>query len=242
MNKLLSREQQVNIDFANAMAPMREFVSQAGIPSGLRIHDNIVKAISSFGTCELFTRYAERLTALELSPQTTKEALERGGQYQDSGFALLTQARAELKNLSQEITKAIKKGGFGKNASKYTDIIEAEFRRSLSELEIKASDVVKIKDIGKKAFDVLRTGKPDALIGYYEESIKQLEEARHRDDRGTSDNIPWWKQAAVAVAYGGAILGILICWSSGGNPYTCGVYAAIYLIVLLAAFIVNSFC
>jgi hypothetical protein len=238
---LLSREQQLNAEFYKAMAPLHDIVANTGLKSGLRFQDTLAAAISGFGTCELYARQAERCEAMQVALDVAKEARERAQSYQEAGLEQLARTRGMLKELKVEFNKLA--GKPGKKTPHPTDLvdhIEKGFQRALCDLEVKASDVVKINDAVRWAFDVGRSGSVEDLSNYLEKGINQLEEARKRDDRGTSDNIPWWKWVGIFLIAGGIAFAVIACIYA---PPTCPVWIqALGAIISAVGGILTSYC
>jgi hypothetical protein len=253
MNAQFSREQQRTLDFVSSLAPLRQGLEKAaGIPSAVQLFDSVTKALSEFGNCELRMRHAERNTSLGINPGLAKSLDEIGKKHQATGLMHLQNARATVKTLKGELQKMTfpPQQDAGKVAEGVNNI-RAQLLQHITELEVKPSDALKIRDAMDRALEPAKQLSADALPNFFEKAIDELRGLRERPDRGTNENIPWWKIAGI-VLIAGAFASIVIaciafppCWIlalGSGVIVLTSVELYIPLIVAAVGGFLTAFC
>jgi hypothetical protein len=118
----------------------------------------------------------------------------------------------------------------------------AALRRDLSfhlaELEIKPSDAVRIAEAAKPILDLASRGDVTALYKEVADRAVHLQKLRSTEDRGTQDNIPVWKVAAIVVAVGIWVWALFKCkwWGSCSLKEGLGYFIAFWIAALIAKF------
>lgn len=102
------------------------------------------------------------------------------------------------------------------------------FRENLADWEISASDAGKLMKAFTQVSDVVRAEGLAGLSAHLQKRCTELKDARRSADRGTHDNIPWWKFLIIAGIFGWMIAGSLIAlFLSGSDPKAAGIMIGI---------------
>lgn len=233
--EILNREQKAVYEFMTASAMMRQVADDGHGKGLLDLTDALLQAIASFGVSELYARIAERCKALGIKDSRYQLALENSVYNNKKGLRNLSYAQNAFKQFRKDL------GTYPKdtNLSEDLDILQRELRDGLVDLEIKASDVIKIDNAIKECFDTVRPKGIEGLADYIKMKLSELENIRKKDDRGAIENIPVWKIAAVAVALGVWVWGLFRCKWWGSCSWKEGLS---YAVIFYVAALIRKFC
>lgn len=211
MNSLLSREQQRTAGFCCATEPLRQIMTKAPLPSAVLYYDAAVEAIAAFGRCELRARQAERWRAAGIHEDLANETMKLAMRHQEIGLQILDKSRDLLKGLEQEFKKRFPRAKVAQDHQETLKRIREDIQSEVCDLEIKASDVTKIMGALDQGLKGLTAGSWSEVLNGCREGIDRLEEARNKPDRGTSDNVPWWKWFGIVLIVGALAVAAIAC-------------------------------
>ena len=128
------------------------------------------------------------------------------------GFTHLQNARTTAKTLRSELQKMTfpPQQDAGKVAEGVNNT-RAQLLQHIAELEVKPSDALKIRDAIDRALEPAKQLSADALPSFFEKAIDELRGLRERPDRGTNENIPWWKIAGIVLIAAGFVAAVIAC-------------------------------
>jgi|GEM_PF-2366278 len=173
------------------------------------ITDQFTAATMLFGRCELHMRVSERKDALDkdasqkaISELDKQHALR----FQSQGLDSLKVAMRHLKDLKKEASEFDQKK-IKNQWSEFEKDIKSSWKAALNELDMKPSDATKLQTVMEACSKAGSNGM-SGLATFIEEKIIELEKFRNTASRGTEDNWPVWKLAAVAVWLGMTVYGV----------------------------------
>jgi hypothetical protein len=208
----------------------------------LELTESFLEAISSFGLTEINSRMVERRAAIEIQQDFVKTVSKKINYNNEKGLRNLSYAYRGLKIFREDLINIRKEVGdkFEVDISKDLKVLHDELRAGLVDLDIKASDVVKIDKVITECFENVGSNGADGLVDYIELKLNDLEKIRKSPNRGAVENIPVWKVAAIAVAVGFWIWGLFKChwWNSSCSTKESLAYSTIFWIACL----VYRFC
>lgn len=220
MNYLHSREQERLTGFFQSLEPLRQTLTKAPLPSAVPYFDAMRESLSAFVRCELFTRQAERWEIAGIRKDSANEYRERGMTFHEVGLQGLVKCRESLDTLDAEFKKKFAKVKMGPIDSEMLNRTRKEILSEVCDFEIKANDVARIMAAVDQGFGALAGGNWKDVMAFCRDGIAQLEKARNSGDRGTSDNIAWWKVFGIILIVGAVIAGIIICYYLGPACWT----------------------
>lgn len=232
---MLSQRQAATMDFLNASQYLRQVADDHHGIGMLEFTDSFIQSILSFGNSELYARQAGRSKGLKIQESLVKESMQMSKEYNEKGFRNLSYARDTLKQLRKELESYPEVKLDKKDVASF----QSELMHQVSELEIKESDALKIKEAFSSSLESIISGGAKALPDYLEQQIDKLEKIRRQPDRGAVDNIPVWKVAAIVVAVGVWVWALFRCkwWGS------CSLREGLaYFIVFWIAALIAKFC
>lgn len=192
-------------------------------------------AVDNFGQCELHFRSADRCSILNIDAD--KQAFENRELIRFNNIGLDALNKASLSLAGYILINPGSTTPIGQNQVAGLRTYMAEF---ISNIEMKASDAKKMMDTFDEIVTAVNTNGEQGFLTYLQTKTAQLQAFRQSPSRGTEENIPVWKLAAIAVFLGLGIYGIIRCFVRGKN---CGaVYSKAEYAGLTAAAIVASFC
>lgn len=230
----LTREQEASTEFLMSSEFMRQIADDKHGTALLDFTDSLILAVAAFGTAELHARHAERCQVLKLPAARARLASQQSAQHNNKGLILVAQGREALKVFRQELAD------FPKDAvgAKEFETMHQDLREALVELEVKASDVEKIDKTIRACVDEVRAKGVAVLPDYLAEHLVELERLRKRNDRGSVENIPIWKVAAISAAVGVWVWALFRCrwWGSCSKKEGLGYFIAFWIGVLISRY------
>ena len=230
----LNRDQQAVSDFFSASIPLFRIVDDERTRGLQEFANTIVTSIALFGQSELNYRQAERYSTIDVRGKDSLSA-QKGKRYNDKGLKTLSMAYDSLKQIKEESSKFPKIDNLREPVLSF----QKDFREELVNLDLKSSDVKKIDEAVQQCLSVVQSDGLDGIIKYLEVQTKKFEEIRKRPDRGSVENIPIWKVAAIVVAVGVWVWALFKCNWGGGCSLQEGLA---YFIVFWIAALIARFC
>lgn len=212
-----TREQNAVGDWLDNAAKARTHLMTTAetIPSILPFFDSLTYAGASFGRCELHARSLDRAVAMDLFADRRKSLAADVKKFNEAGLEQVGFARKALAQLGKDLEKAPldKK----RTVSRMNECMK-ELRLAIADWDMKGSDAKKLDEVLTEVSNVVSENGLSALAGYLDGKMAELVKVRKRDDRGSIDNIPWWKIIFIAGIVGWWILGSLYCGIFGCSP------------------------
>lgn len=214
-----SRNQTRIQNFIDASRKLEPFVRDERSDLLAEVLHGMTDAVILFGRSEMDYRQAQRYRALDIKSEEAQRREERGGFHHERGLQSLEAAIESIREFEQE-------------ASEYEPVeissddediqyLRREWRAQLAELEIKASDVKRLNDALEEALGAVIEGQAEGIARFVEQRLTELQEIRESETRGTEENIPVWKIAAVAAFFGIAMWALMKCrWRWFGRKCT----------------------
>lgn len=214
---------------------LRSVLAESGSQSLLSLADCLTRATVQFGRCELHMHVADRNTALNRNEPFVASETKRAMDYHARGLKELENIKPELTRFIEEVSSM--DGGTGQKLWKG---IEAEIKESwlesLADLDMKPSDAKKLNMVMDECCAATENGLK-GLGSHISEQFSELERLRNTPTRGTEDNWPYWKLAAVAIWLGFTVAGVILALQRGAQWWEIGMIILIGLIgTLLLAF------
>lgn len=205
-----TREQMALGDWLERAELIRQHASNAAkeIPSVMPYFDHLVAAGGSFGVCELHARSLDRSMVMDLYPERRKWLAAEVKKYNKAGLEQIGFARKALEQMTTEV------GGLKldhKRATKRLDEGVRELRLAIADWDMKGSDARKLDELIAEVANQVREHGIASLPKYLDAKMVELEEIRRRDDRGSFDNIAWWKIMFLVGMVGWWVLGLFVC-------------------------------
>lgn len=198
---MFSRNQIRLMDFNGAATNFKFQSFDSDEPEFNEMLDYIFHAAENFGLCELHYREAFRKKELKEIPDSFKDLVEKSKKHNDIGLKSLDKALKIVPKLEKYIGKEVKY-----EKEKVTEIMDGivEF---FSEMEIKPSDVAKVRRVIEEVSEEAFKGGQKAVISSIEKNLRTLAKVRSSENRGAVENIPIWKIALIA-----ALIGVAFWW------------------------------
>lgn len=201
------------------------------VPSVLPFFDSLSYAGACFGRCELEARSLDRSLEMDLFAERRKGLAAEVKKYNKAGLEQIDFARKALAQMGKDLEKApIDK----KRVTARLSELVKEFRLGITDWDMKGSDAKKIDQVLTEISDVVKEKGLPGLPAYLDAKMADLQKVRLRDDRGSIDNIPWWKIIFIAGIIGWWIITALYCGIFGCAPVSVVFWWAIYASHLLA--------
>jgi hypothetical protein len=164
-------------------------------PSLVPCFDIWASAVGRFGECELHARSLDRARALKVFKERRPWLTELVEERNEAGIEDLNRLRKTLPDLGSELAALELDQD---RVAEMVDEAERWYRETLADWEMKGSDAKKLMDQFVQIGDVVRSDGLAALPGHLDKVFDELSEGRRRPDRGTYDNLPWWKWMIIA--------------------------------------------
>jgi hypothetical protein len=206
-----TREQTAVADFFNHCAlvrPRLEIIGPA-VPSLLTCFDLWAGATARFGECELYARSLDRCIALDVFEERRPELTHLVEDRNEAGIELLGRLRETLPEFGRELS-ALEVDR--RRVAEVLQQTERDFRERLAEWEMKGSDAEKLMDRFLRLEDVVVSHGLPALSEHLDKAFAELADGRRRPDRGTYDNIPWWKAVLAGGMFGWYVASIIFAF------------------------------
>jgi hypothetical protein len=171
-------------------------------------------AVEHYGYAEMHFRQQERSNIAKRMVAGLKDVERIAQRYNGKGEAVLNHALNTLKILktipATEVDKKVK------DTNKLTEFQE-DFLEIMVQIEMKPSDVEKIRVQIEQAVQVVRANGERGILDHLDKKTVELRDTRKSKDRGAVDNIPVWKIAAIAVFLAVGVWLIYRCLVKGKN-------------------------
>ena len=207
---MLSKRQEAVVKFWQSADRLKE-ISQNWPDASLgQFTEVIVNACALFGETEFYAREAERCLILGIQRERANfcnlmvQARNADGLgVLGEGPNILPLLKIQLESFPVNITEDQKK------QLKEFSIHFAEV--SVDSL-LKPADVGKIQKVVDEVVSVGVNKGASGVVSILETKTEELQKARRRSDRGTFDNVPYWKYVAVALFIGVAVIAVIHCF------------------------------
>ena len=214
---------------------LRGVLAESGSESLVSLADSLTRATVQFGRCELHMHAADRNAALNINAALISSGIKRAMSYHARGLEYLAGAKPALTRLAEEASSIAEE-----EVRKIWSGIEGEIKESwlsaLGDLDMKPSDAQKLLGVMDECSAAAATGFK-GLVGHIDQQFQKLEQLRKTPTRGTENNWPVWKLAAVAVWLGMTVAGVIMALQRGAAWWDIGMIILIGLIgILLIAF------
>ena len=228
-----TREQNAVGDWLDNAAKIRTHImtTAESVPSLLPFFDSLTYAGACFGRCELHARSLDRAVVMDLFADRRKSFSADVKKFNEAGLEQVAFARKAIAQLGKDLEKAPIDPR--KTAARLTECLK-EFRLGIADWDMKGTDAKKIDDVLTEISNVVRDKGLPALAGYLDGKMAKLTDVRRREDRGSIDNIPWWKIIFIAGIIGWFIINVLYCNAFGCSPASVVFWWVIYASHLLA--------
>lgn len=165
------------------------------VPSLLTCFDSWSVVVARFGECELHARALDRSHALDVFEERRSWLTGLVEDRNEAGIGELDRLRKRLPDLGREL------GALELDQAQVVDVIdqlENVYREGLADWEMKGSDAKQLMDAFDEIAEVVRSSGLPALTEHLDKRFDELAAGRREPDRGTHDNLPWWKWMAIA--------------------------------------------
>lgn len=233
-----TREQMALGDWLERAELIRQHASYAAkeIPSITPYFDHLVGAGGAFGVCELHARSLDRSMEMDLYPERREWLAAEVAKYNEVGLEQIGFARKALEQMTTEL------GGLEFDQEQTTKRLDEgvrELRLAIADWDMKGSDARKLDEMIAEVANQVRDEGIVSLPNYLDAKMEQLDKIRRREDRGSIDNLPWWKIMFLVGMFGWWILGLFVCGIFG-----CSAVPALVFLYIGAAhwFLFLLFC
>jgi hypothetical protein len=218
-----TREQMALGDWLERAELIRQHASNAAreIPSVTAYFDHLVGAGGAFGVCELHARSLDRSAIMRLYTERRKWLAAEVEKHNKAGLAQIGFARKALKQMATELG-ALELDR--KWINKRLDEGVHELRLGIADWDMKGSDARKLDAMIAEVANQVRRHGVASLPKYLDSKMAQLDRVRRRKDRGSVDNIPFWKIIFLAGMVGWWLLGLFVCGIFGCSPATAAAF------------------
>lgn len=169
------------------------------VPSLLTGFDTWAAAGAHFGECELHARSLDRSLILDIFEERRPWLESQVAHHNETGLDLLERARATLPDLRRELSALNLDRS---SVVETTKQLERAVREHLANWEMKGSDAKKLMDSFMETLQVVQSSGISGLADHLDRTLGDLVAGRRKPDRGTYDNIPWWKWMFLWGAFG----------------------------------------
>ena len=206
---MISKELEILNTLRTAYGELPTILDRHELPELAEVARTFGAALIQFGRCERAARRHERSLAVsgdkpDRAELKTIEDLNKKGQlalkYAISSFQAMK--HPIVTESHKPPTQSVKAG-----LSEFSGTLMS----LLSDVEMKPSDVTKLKSVVDKVINTALTKGNAGLLGDINADMAKLAELRKRPDRGAVDNIPFWKIAAIAAFLGLWVVGLARC-------------------------------
>jgi hypothetical protein len=195
--------------FDRAELARARFATVDQLPSLVPCFDLWASAVAGFGECELHARAVDRSRALGVFEERRKGLMGLVEARNQAGIEDLGALRKRLPELGREM------GALELDQERVSDVMddfERQYRETLADWEMKGSDAKKLMDQFVEMGDVIRSGGLAALPDHLDKKFEVLAAERQTPERGTRDNMPFWKWIILAGAVGWTVAAVIV-WS-----------------------------
>jgi hypothetical protein len=224
---LMTRDGQAIDEFVVKASLLRQVADDGETPGLLRFIDHFTGAIAEFGACELNARQAERYSVLDVNSELVPFHESRRDRHNERGLRSLASARDAITRVREEIEAFLQRFGQAPDLTGAADELRRDVRSHLARLELPATDVEKIDQALNPCFELARSGDAMRLPDLLDEQVGRLDALRREPDRGTRENIPWWKVIGIILAFGAFLWAFFKCGIFGCSVDEAGLVAAI---------------
>jgi hypothetical protein len=194
----LDRADLVRTRFASVAEP---------VPSLLPCFDMWTGSVASFGECELHARALDRSHALAVFEERRPQLAALVEARNEAGIEGLVRLRERFPDFGRELAALELDRD---RVAEVIDQFEQDFRENLADWEMKGSDAKKLMDQFAQVAAVVRSEGLPALSEHLDTTFAELIDGRREPDRGTHDNMPWWKLMLLAGMIGWYLVGLVV--------------------------------
>jgi hypothetical protein len=207
------------------------------VPSLVPCFDIWTASAASFGECELHARALDRSRALVVFEERRAQLAALVEDRNEAGIEGLVALRERLPDFGRELAALELDRD---RVAEVIDRFERDFRENLADWEMKGSDAKKLMDQFAQVAEVVRSEGFPALSEHLDKTFAELIDGRREPDRGTHDNMPWWKWMFLVGAFGWMLAGSIV-WGVWHGDKT--VVSAVFGVIVLAHwFLFVLFC
>ena len=205
---ILTREYQSAQDFQTAIMPFREEFCGYEPVELKNFVENYTGALGAFGTCELFMRQHDRASALAVYPGYQAYNSDVGLRQNDKGLEMLARAIDSFGDFKTIVE------GEPPGLYDFTEGLN-QFRRDFLDVvvgyEVKTSDVQRISALLEETITIALAQGELGVVNHVEQKLTELDALRRSPDRGTAENIPFWKAVGIAIMLGVVVAIVIRC-------------------------------
>jgi hypothetical protein len=210
------------------------------VPSVLACFDLWADAVARFGECELHARALDRSRALDVFEERRPWLAALVKDRNEAGIEDLEQLRrGPLTALGREL------GALELDQDRTAEVLdqfERQYREQLADWEMKGTDASRLMDQFVQIADVVRSSGLAALTDHLDKTFAELSDGRRQPNRGTQDNMPWWKWMALAGAVGWTVAAVIIWYVVTGQSARLAVTYGFAAVVIAHFVFLVLFC
>jgi hypothetical protein len=186
------------------------------VPSLVPCFDIWSSAVARFGECELHARALDRSRALDVFEERHSSLRALVEARNEAGIQDLNRLRKTLPDLGRELTTLEPDQA---QVAEVLGEVEQQYRENLADWEMKGTDAKKLMDQFVEIGDVVRSDGLAALPEHLDKAFAELISGRLEPDRGTHDNLPWWKWMIIAGMVGWFVAFLIVAAVYRGDSH-----------------------